>query len=104
MAFNHERLEVGAGIVEGGGVTGTSGAHDHDIAYVHSGDYLDSEPTDFASSSPMERRASPPDGRDARLSTRTTGISLSSQRPWLQFPRRSEPGAGVSSCARPEPR
>src|ERR1700730_6497794 len=43
MAFNHERLEVGAGVVEGGGVTGTSGAHDHDIAYIHSGDYLDSE-------------------------------------------------------------
>src|SRR5713226_9192554 len=43
MAFNHERLEVGAGVVEGGGVTGTSGAHDHDIAYIHSGDYLDSQ-------------------------------------------------------------
>src|SRR3989442_135594 len=43
MAFNHERLEVGAGVVEGGGVTGTSGAHDHDIAYIHSDDYLDSE-------------------------------------------------------------
>src|SRR6266481_901106 len=43
MAFDHERLEVGAGVVEGGGVTGTSGAHDHDIAYIHSGDYLDSE-------------------------------------------------------------
>src|SRR3984893_6341414 len=43
MAFNHERLEVGAGVVEGGGVNGTSGAHDHDIAYIHSGDYLDSE-------------------------------------------------------------
>ena len=37
MAFDHERLEVGAGVVEGGGVTGTSGAYDHDIAYVHSG-------------------------------------------------------------------
>src|SRR6202795_308660 len=43
MAFDHERFEVGAGVVEGGGVTGTSGAHDHDIAYIHSGDYLDSE-------------------------------------------------------------
>src|SRR6267378_7777292 len=43
MAFDHERLEVGASVVEGGGVTGTSGAHDHDIAYIHSGDYLDSE-------------------------------------------------------------
>src|SRR5216684_1031538 len=43
MAFDHEWLEVGAGVVEGGGVTGTSGAHDHDIAYIHSGDYLDSE-------------------------------------------------------------
>src|SRR6202790_1419402 len=43
MAFDHERLEVGAGVVEGGGVAGTSGAHDHDIAYIHSGDYLDSE-------------------------------------------------------------
>src|SRR5260370_33003681 len=43
MAFDHERLEVGAGVVEGGGVTGTSGAHDHDIADIRSGDYLDSE-------------------------------------------------------------
>jgi phosphoheptose isomerase len=38
MAFDHERLEVGAGAVEGGGVTGASGAHDYDIAYVHSRD------------------------------------------------------------------
>src|SRR5258708_6769950 len=43
MTFDHERLEVGACIVEGGGVTSTSGAHDHDVAYIHSGDYLDSE-------------------------------------------------------------
>src|SRR5258708_21611675 len=43
MAFDHKRFEVGAGVVEGGRVTGTSGAHDHDIAYIHSGDYLDSE-------------------------------------------------------------
>src|ERR1700674_338674 len=43
MAFNHKRFEVGAGIVEGSGVTGTSGAHDHEVASVHSGDYLDSE-------------------------------------------------------------
>src|ERR1700680_4198855 len=43
MAFDHERLEVGAGVVEGGGVTGTSGAHDNDIAYIPSGDYLYSE-------------------------------------------------------------
>src|ERR1700686_5563004 len=43
MALDHERLEGGAGIVGGGGVTGTSGAHDDDIAYIHSGDYLDSE-------------------------------------------------------------
>ena len=37
MAFDHERLEVRAGAVEGGGVTGASGAQDHNIAYVHSG-------------------------------------------------------------------
>ena len=35
MAFDHQRLEVGAGGVEGGGVAGASGAHDHNIAYVH---------------------------------------------------------------------
>jgi len=36
MAFDHERLEVGAGAVEGGGVTGAPRAYDHNIAYIHS--------------------------------------------------------------------
>ena len=35
MAFDHERLEVGAGGVEGGGVTRASGAHNHNVTYVH---------------------------------------------------------------------
>src|SRR4029077_6710955 len=70
MAFNHERFEVGAGVVEGGGVTGTSGAYDHDIAYIHSGDYLDSEQQiSFQAcrwSAARPRPATPSaDGRDA---------------------------------------
>src|SRR5258708_6986598 len=43
MAFDHKRFEVCAGVVEGGRVTGTSGAHDHDIAYIHSVVSLDSD-------------------------------------------------------------
>jgi hypothetical protein len=35
MAFDDEWLEVGAGGVESGRVTGASGAHDYDVAYVH---------------------------------------------------------------------
>src|ERR1700694_5916178 len=110
MAFDHQRLEVGAGVVEGGGVTSTSGAHDHDVAYVHSvTTLLRFGATDFASSLPMERRASPPghpnaDRRDARLSTGTTGISLCSQIAWLQSRRPDEPVPEVPVCARPERR
>src|SRR4030081_423394 len=43
MAFDHKRFEVGTGVVEGGGVACASGAYDHDVAYIHSGDYLDSD-------------------------------------------------------------
>src|SRR5258708_7038020 len=109
MAFDHERLEVGAGVVEGGGVTGTSGAHDHDIAYIHSGDYLDSERQISLQacrwSTGRSRPATPvPTGETPVSPPRTTATSLCSQPAWSQFPRPDEPVPGVSSCARPERR
>jgi hypothetical protein len=35
MAFDYQRLEVGASAIESGGVTRTAGPDDHNIAYVH---------------------------------------------------------------------
>src|SRR6266404_73690 len=109
MAFDHERLEVGAGVVEGGGVTGTSGAHDHDIAYIHSGDYLDSQRQISLQacrwSAGRPRPATPmPTEENARLSTGTTGTSLYPRLASLQFPHPDEPVPEVSPCARPERR
>ena len=36
MTFKHQWFEIGAGAVEGGRVSGTSGADDYDVANVHS--------------------------------------------------------------------
>src|SRR5258708_37151201 len=109
MTFDHERLEVGAGIVEGGGVTSTSGAHDHDVAYIHSGDYLDSEQQISLQacrwSAGRLRQATPnADGRDARLSTGTTGTSLYPRPASLQFPNPDELVPEPLFCARLEHR
>src|SRR5258708_37469609 len=104
MTFDHERLEVGACIVEGGGVTSTSGAHDHDVAYIHSGDYLDSEQQISLQACRWTagrlRPATP--NADGRHTTRTTGTSLYPRLASLQLPHPDEPAAATLFCARLE--
>src|SRR5258708_24509427 len=107
MTFDHERLEVGACIIDGGGVTSTSGAYDHDVAYIHSGDYLDSERQISLQAcrwSAGRLRPTTPnaDGRDARPSTGTTGTSLCPRLASLPLPHPDEPVPETLFCVRLE--